>query len=962
MSNLFALFSIGVLAALLVMIRRDRQKLRELVRIRDELAGSEERLRLVIESAPEGILTVDAHTGEVIDANANALRILGRDRDKVASMSLSGMSPDFQPDGRSSSETLSRFLTDAGRRGRPVFEWHFLDPEGRVRPVEVRLITMGHSGPIRASLTDIGEGVRARQVLQESEARFRTLVDHATEAIVLLDVDSMSFTEINAKAAELFRCTREELLGMPPISLFPRTQPNGRPTTVVMEETMQQVLEGKGLVEIELVARRTGGELFNASLRSVLLPGQRPQVRSTIIDVTDRIREQEALLQARDDAERANRAKTGFLAHMSHEIRTPMNGVLGMLDLLIDSDLTRDQRQSAELAKSSAESLLAILNDILDVSKIEAGQFELESVAFDLHATVRSVVGLMAPRGSEKGVEVHSVIDPGVPQYVVGDPLRLRQVLSNLVSNAVKFTRDGEVLVRLGAEGETQTEVGIGFAVRDTGTGIPKDRLESIFDSFVQADASVTRRFGGTGLGLTICRQLVGLMGGDLRVESEPGRGSEFRFSLTLRRATTPVDGGPGRARTDLAGRRVLIVDPSSASRHVILQALAPAGVRVLETTDPYSALRAARIAVAEEDAFAAALLDSSLPEDGVMVFADAVASDANLAGLKLVVFSDDPSVPALPPSRPAPAAVLSRTVSDDELKTCLGRVLGCPVAKGEETGRLGPHRTGLRILVAEDNAVNQRVATAMLTRRGHLVDVVDNGVAAVEAVARNPYDVVLMDVQMPRLDGLGATRQIRQNGYTDLRIIALTAHATTDDRDRCVEAGMDGFLTKPFDPADLYRRVESAPEPAGSTIEAAEVLRTTGSGRSVAAEPDHSAGEEGKGPVDLDGFRATMEAAGVGDIVEETLRSYLEESPDRIQWLAKAMASGDSEEVRKAAHALKSSSAAIGARPLAGFLQQLENAGKAGDLGGAAECLDQVVALHGAVVDQLERTLAVKT
>lgn len=962
MSNLFALFSIVALAALLVMVRRDREKLAELVRIRDELAGSEEHLRLLVESAPEGILAVDAHTGEVVDVSDNALRILGRDRGEVGSMSLSGISPDVQPDGRCSSETMTRYLTDAGRGGRPVFEWHFLDPEGRVRPVEVRLVAMGGGGPIRASLTDIGEGVRARQILQESEARFRTLVDHATEAIVLLDVDSMSFTEINAKAAQLFGCTREDLLGMRPISLFPRTQPNGRPTTVVMEETMQQVLEGKGLVEIELVAQRADGELFNASLRSVLLPGQRPQVRSTIIDVTDRIREQEALRQARDDAERANRAKTGFLAHMSHEIRTPMNGVLGMLDLLIDSDLTRDQRQSAELAKSSAESLLAILNDILDVSKIEAGQFELESVAFDLHASVRSVVGLMAPRGSEKGVEVHSVIEPGVPQYVVGDPLRLRQVLSNLVSNAVKFTRDGEVLVRLGAEGETQTEVGIGFAVRDTGTGIPKDRLESIFDSFVQADASVTRRFGGTGLGLTICRQLVGLMGGALRVNSEPGRGSEFRFSLTLRRATTPVDARREGASTDLTGRRVLIVDPSSASRQRLRQALAPAGARVLETADPYSALRAARIAVAEEDAFAAALLDSSLPEDGVVIFADAAASDANLAGLQLVAFADDPSLPVLPPPRPAPAVVLSRTVSDDELRTCLGRVLGCPVEQGEEPGRLGARRTGLRILVAEDNAVNQRVATAMLTRRGHHVDVVDNGVAAVEAVARNPYDVVLMDVQMPRLDGLGATRQIRQNGGTDLRIIALTAHATTDDRERCVEAGMDGFLTKPFDPPDLYRTVETAPDPAGAATEGAEVPTTAGSGRPVAAGPDHFGEGDGKGPADLEGFRATMEAAGVGDIVDETLRSYLEESPDRIQRIAKAMASGDSEELRKAAHALKSSSAAIGARPLAGCLQQLENAGKARDLCGAGECLDQVMALHRAVVEQLERTLAVRT
>ena len=792
----------------------------------------------------------------------------------------------------------------------------------------------------------IEDRARARQTLRESVARFRTLVEFATEAILLLDVETMSFAEVNDHAAELFGYTRDELLELRPIDMFPRTQPDGRPTAIVMEETMQRVLEGKGLVVSEVVARRANGELFNVALRSILLPGETPQVRSTIIDVTDRIRKEEILRSAAESAEKANRAKTAFLANMSHEIRTPMNGVLGMLELLIDSQLTREQRHSAELAKLSAESLLRILNDILDISKIEAGQLELEHIAFDLHEVVNSVVGVVAPKAFERGVEIHCHIQPGVPRRVIGDPVRLRQVVSNLVSNAVKFTRDGEVLVYLAQEQMGERDAPIRFSVRDTGIGIPKDRLGWIFGQFVQVDASITRRFGGTGLGLAICKELVALMGGTLSVESEPGRGSEFTFSLTLEGAADRSGDEGIRSGVHLKGQRVLAVDDNPTNRRHIRETLEYVGLRVIDAADVYSALRAARIAVAEGDPFDLAILDAAMPDRSGFDFARAVGADPNLAGLKMMMLT---SADRHGGAREAEAlgihAYLTKPVPQAGLLDCVNAVLGAGEA-GEQPvpliteGVMDELRRSLKVLLAEDNAVNQRVATAMLRKRGHQVDVVDDGVAAVEAVRSRRYDVVLMDVQMPGLDGLAATRQIRADGFGSLRIIALTAHATTDDRDRCREAGMNDFLSKPFQPYDLFRMVEEC-----------------GPEASLSAEPPQPEAQE---PVDIQAFRKTMDEAGVEGIVEEILRSFLLESPERIRRLQDAVASGDTEEVRKAAHALKSSSSAIGARGLSRLLQRAENAGRNGEPGDPEELMAGILDQYQAVVHQLERSLPV--
>ena len=931
---------VGALIVLIILGLRRERELRRLRRVTEDLAASEQHQRTLVEHAPEGILELDATTRLIVGVHGNATRILRRGKEALTGKSIADISSPVQPDGRSSAAAAGEGITDALSGHSPAFEWHFVDSQGKGCPTEIRLARMPGSSRIRASVTDITERVRARQVLEESEARFRTLVEYATEAIVLLDVETMSFSEINPNAAELFGYTRGSLLALRPIDLFPRFQPDGRTSAAFMEEAMQEVLEGRRLVETDVVGRRANGELFNVSLRSVLLPGGRPQVRSTIIDVTDHIRKEGILQAAKDEAEKANRAKTAFLAHMSHEIRTPMNGVLGMLGLLMDSHLTEDQRQSAELAKSSAESLLAILNDVLDISKIEAGQFELERIPFDLHRIVNSVVAMLVHRASENGVEILCRVDPGVPRHVVGDPHRLRQILSNLVSNAVKFTQDGEVVVRLTREGQTDAEVGLGFAIRDTGTGIPRDRLESIFEPFVQADASVTRRFGGTGLGLAICRQLVNLMGGTLSVESEPGRGSEFRFSLTLRRAVgqSGADGGPAGA--NFSGQRVLTVNSSPTSRRLVREALESVGLRITEAPDVYSALRAGRIALAEEDPFALAIVDDSLPGEGGLEFVRGVGADRNLRDLRLVLLTvaDDRAVPRKA-GAPGASACLVKPVSRADLLDCVNAVLGAPEPGRMTEGVMEESRRNLKILLAEDNAVNQRVATSMLKKRGHEVDVVENGLAAVEAVGTRAYDVVLMDVQMPKLDGLDATRRIRGAGFRDLRIVALTAHATTDDRDRCIEAGMSDFLTMPFESCDLFRAVEGEIPPPGAATR----------------EP---AGD----PVDLAAFTRSMRDAGVGEIVDETLRAYLQDSPGCILRLKEAMASGDSEGVGKAAHAFKSSSAAIGATGLATLLGRMESAGKTGEAGELGELMARVLGLYQAVVHQLEGALTVET
>jgi PAS domain S-box-containing protein len=790
----------------------------------------------------------------------------------------------------------------AGDKAIGVLSVQSTSEAGRFAEPDVRLLA--------TIASNVGVAIQNARLFAEIERQrqhFESLVAISPVAVVVMDADE-HVTGWNPAAAELFGHTAEEAVGRPVDELVfsEDTREEGR------EVTREALTNGRA----HRITRRWRKDGTAVDVELMLVPLLVDDARVGFLGIYHDITE---LQRAREEAEAATQAKSAFLATMSHEIRTPMNAVIGMTGLLLGTELTPEQRDFAEVVRSSGDALLHVIDDILDYSKIEAGKLELERAPVDLRECVEGALDIVAPRASQKEIELGCLIDDDVPAGIMGDAGRLRQVLLNLLSNAVKFTEQGEVIVHVDAE---RTEPGshrLEFVVRDTGIGIPKDRMETLFDSFSQVDASTTRRYGGTGLGLAISKRLVELMGGTISVESTEGEGSTFRIAFTAEAADVPARISLDAALPHLAGKRVLVVDDNATNLEIVSRHARSWGMEPVAVEHPSKALEL----IAEGAQFDVAVLDMMMPDMDGITLAHEIRRRRSERELPLLLLT---SVGRLPQARSTGdfSAQLAKPLKASQLYNALLRVIAAGAEEQEavEVASDGkPVTSTLRILLAEDNAVNQKVALRLLEQLGYGADVAWNGLEALEALERQPYDVVLMDVQMPELDGLDASRRICERWPEEARprIIAMTANALPEDREACFAAGMDDYVAKPIRSNELAEALTRA-KPRRETEVSSD-------------EPD-----AGFDPAALENLREL----GGDDFLAEVVDAFLDDSPALLATLRDSLTE-DADELRRAAHTLKSNGSTFGAKDFSELCRELEERAKTGQLTDVFELVNRI-------------------
>ena len=912
-----------------------------------ELRGSESRLRSVTSNAPVVLFQTD-NEGTFEFAAGRGLDSLG-----IAPDALIGHSAyEVFSDNPDVLEAMERART--GEEFTTTIEVQGIFFETLYRP----LWEDGEVSGLIGIANDITERRRAESELREGRARLEeerafleAVLENTEDAVVACDADG-GLALFN-HAARLFH-------GVPPeAALSPEEWTDrydlylgdGETPMPVQEIPLLRAYQGEVVKnqEMAIAPKGEGARFLSANARGMTdTEGRVLGAVAVMHDITEQKRTEEEMQQAKEAAEDANRAKSDFLANMSHEIRTPMNGVIGMTELLLDTGLDAEQREFTESVKLSGENLLHIINDILDFSKIEAGALQLEAMPFDLRSEVEEAVYLLAGRAHDKGLELASFVEPDVPTAVSGDPFRLRQIVTNLIGNAIKFTERGEVSLRVSLQqDDSDPDSALArFEVTDTGIGLTPEQQTKLFASFSQADTSTTRRYGGTGLGLAISKQLAELMGGEVGVISDPDTrpGSTFWFTARLRRQDAT---SPERPAADLRDNRVPVVDDHATNRRILQRQISAWGIEVTLAEDAESALK---ILATADTPYDLAVLDRQMPGMDGLELAERISADSALSGTRMVMLTSMGLRGEGERAREAGiAAHLTKPVRQSDLYDTLATVMGhrAPAQEGkalqEEPGpRSGEGKT---ILLAEDNPVNQRVAVRMLEKLGYRIDVAEDGLQALEAIEAGGYDAVLMDCQMPEMDGYRATEELRRHEQREelprLPVIALTANALRGDRERALASGMDDYLTKPVKPAEVGAMLErwtTRMEPSPDVTVFPEARESSFESAKEAAL-DSENGADGDPVLDeevISGLRELQDSGGPG-ILAEIVGMFVEDAQLRLQNLREAVASGEPEDLERAAHALKGASGNVGARRMSRVAADLQEIGASGDLSGAA-------------------------